>query len=156
MPCGAFGNLFAGFVAKRVGLPVARLVAATTPTAPCTTSLATGVWRRRPLINTVSSAIDIVVPYNFWRMTYYALGEDAAALSAMQDEYVARGEARIPKAAALDFLREIFLSDSVGDDATLATIGTFYGSSARPPDGSLPDVPAHVGGGCGCGAGACA
>ena len=128
VPCGAFGNLFAGFVAKRVGLPVARLVAASNSNGAVHDALAAGVWRRRPLINTVSSAIDIVVPYNFWRMTYYALGEDAAALSAMQDEYVARGEARIPK-AALDFLREIFLSDSVDDDATLATIGTFYGSN---------------------------
>ena len=65
---------------------------------------------------------------------YFALGEDADALRATQDEYASTGEARMP-AAALEHLREIFWSASVDDDSTLATIGTFYGSSApRPPD----------------------
>ena len=134
VPCGAFGNLFAGYVARRAGLPIARLIAATNSNGAVHDVLATGVWRRRPLINTVSSAIDIVVPYNFWRTVYFALGEDADALRATQDEYASTGEARMP-AAALEHLREIFWSASVDDDSTLATIGTFYGSSApRPPD----------------------
>ncbi len=74
VPSGAFGNLFAGYLARAMGLPVTGFVCANNVNNALSTALTTGVFEKRPLRRTVSSAIDIVVPYNFWRFLYFLGG----------------------------------------------------------------------------------
>jgi len=67
-PSGNFGNLTAGLMAKRLGLPAAGFVAATNVNDVVPEYLATGTFRPRPSRRTVSSAMDVGNPSNFARM----------------------------------------------------------------------------------------
>jgi threonine synthase len=67
-PSGNFGNLTAGLLAKRLGLPVAGFVAATNVNDVVPEYLATGTFSPRPSLRTISSAMDVGNPSNFDRM----------------------------------------------------------------------------------------
>ena len=68
VPSGNFGNLTAGLIGKKMGLPVHRYVAATNVNDPVPEYLRTGVYRPRPSQPTVSNAMDVGAPSNFARM----------------------------------------------------------------------------------------
>jgi threonine synthase len=68
VPSGNFGNLTAGLMAKRIGLPVARFVAATNVNDAVPVYLRTGRYEPRPSRRTVANAMDVGAPSNFERM----------------------------------------------------------------------------------------
>ncbi len=68
VPSGNFGNLTAGLFAKRIGLPVARFVAATNINDVVPEYLREGILTTRPSVHTVSNAMDVGSPSNFARM----------------------------------------------------------------------------------------
>ncbi len=68
VPSGNFGNLTAGLIAKRIGLPVRRFVAATNVNDVVPAYLRSGVYAPRPSVRTVANAMDVGTPSNFERM----------------------------------------------------------------------------------------
>jgi threonine synthase len=68
VPSGNFGNLTAGLIAKRIGLPVCRFVAATNVNDAVPVYLRSGRYEPRPSIPTVANAMDVGAPSNFERM----------------------------------------------------------------------------------------
>ena len=68
VPSGNFGNLTAGLIAKRLGLPVRRFVAATNVNDVVPAYLRTGIYEPRPSLRTVANAMDVGAPSNFERM----------------------------------------------------------------------------------------
>ncbi|MBI2484472.1 threonine synthase, partial [Candidatus Uhrbacteria bacterium] len=68
VPSGNFGNLTAGLLAKRIGIPIARFIAATNINDPVPEYLRTGIFRPRPSRHTISNAMDVGDPSNFARM----------------------------------------------------------------------------------------
>ncbi|HKC56655.1 MAG TPA: threonine synthase [Vicinamibacterales bacterium] len=68
VPSGNFGNLTAGLIAKRIGLPVARFVAATNVNDVVPEYLRTGEYKPRASVKTVANAMDVGAPSNFERM----------------------------------------------------------------------------------------
>lgn len=68
VPSGNFGNLTAGLIAKRLGLPVRRFVAATNVNDVVPDYLRSGVYEPRPSVRTVANAMDVGAPSNFERM----------------------------------------------------------------------------------------
>jgi threonine synthase len=68
VPSGNFGNLTAGLIAKRMGLPVSRFVAATNMNKIVPDYLAEGEFKARPSVQTISNAMDVGNPSNFARM----------------------------------------------------------------------------------------
>src|SRR5262245_48448365 len=68
VPSGNFGNLTAGLIAKRIGLPVARFVAATNANDAVPTYLRTGHYQPRESVRTVANAMDVGAPSNFERI----------------------------------------------------------------------------------------
>jgi len=68
VPSGNFGNLTAGLIAKRIGLPVERFVAATNANDVVPQYLASGEYRPRASVKTVANAMDVGAPSNFERM----------------------------------------------------------------------------------------
>ncbi len=68
VPSGNFGNLTAGLIAKRIGLPVERFVAATNANDVVPQYLASGVYTPRASVKTVANAMDVGAPSNFERM----------------------------------------------------------------------------------------
>jgi threonine synthase len=79
VPSGNFGNLTAGLIAKRIGLPVAQFVAATNVNDAVPRYLLSGHYEPRPSISTVANAMDVGAPSNFERVQAL-YGGDLAAL----------------------------------------------------------------------------
>ncbi len=76
VPTGNFGDIFAGFLAKELGLPLGRLVCASNANQVLTDFLRTGVYdRRRPLHKTLSPSMDILVSSNLERLLWYVSDE---------------------------------------------------------------------------------
>jgi threonine synthase len=68
VPSGNFGNLTAGLIAKRIGLPVRHFVAATNVNDVVPEYLRSGIYQTRPSVRTVANAMDVGAPSNFERM----------------------------------------------------------------------------------------
>jgi threonine synthase len=80
-PSGNFGNLTAGLMAKRAGLPIARFVAATNVNDVVPAYLSSGVFEPRPSVPTIANAMDVGNPSNFERMLWL-YGDDRGAMRA--------------------------------------------------------------------------
>ena len=83
VPTGNFGDVYAGYVAMRMGLPVDRLVIATNVNDILARTLATGAYEPREVIATTSPSMDIQVASNFERILFDAGGRDAKSVRAM-------------------------------------------------------------------------
>ena len=82
VPSGNFGNLAAGVMAWRMGVPIAGFIAATNVNDTVPRYLATGVYEPRPSVATVANAMDVGAPSNFERLSWL-FGGDRAAMQAM-------------------------------------------------------------------------
>jgi threonine synthase len=72
VPSGNFGNLTAGLIAKAMGLPIQRMLAATNINDTVPRFFATHKWEPHPTVATISNAMDVAQPNNFPRVTYLA------------------------------------------------------------------------------------
>ena len=130
VPSGAFGNLFAGFLAREMGLPIKEFICSVNANQTLYRAFTTGEFRNDALIPTCSSAIDIVVPYNFWRFLYFASGRNTDKIKSWMDEFRSRGRVKLdPDTRAA--IRRGFSAVSISDDQTLETIRRLY-TSAEP------------------------
>jgi threonine synthase len=95
VPSGNFGNLTAGLIAKRIGLPVMRFVAATNVNDAVPHYLESGHYEPRPSVRTIANAMDVGAPSNFERMQWMyggdveALRRDVAGFAYADDRVVA-------------------------------------------------------------------
>ncbi len=122
VPTGNFGNVFAGYLAKRMGLPVDRLVLATNENDILSVFFATGEYQRGDVRYTVTPAMDIQVASNFERYLYYLMDEDSARLQAFMDDFAKRGRASLDAAPGTGD----FVATAVNVEDTLATIRRVY------------------------------
>jgi len=125
VPTGAFGNLFGGYIARAMGLPVRSFVVANNPNAAVSRILTRGVLKQQRLLQTVSSAIDIVVPYNFWRYLYFVCGRDHGRLKHYMDSLARDGQVHFEDTLR-DTLRDGIISAVVSDPQTLDTMSIMY------------------------------
>jgi threonine synthase len=107
VPTGNFGNVLAGFVAKRMGLPITRLVVATNDNDILVRALSDGRYEKAGVVATASPSMDIEVSSNFERLLFEAHGRDAAAVRAAMDSLAQSGGFSIPP-RALDTIRAEF------------------------------------------------
>ncbi len=82
VPTGNFGDIFAGYVAKKMGLPIADLVIASNENDILPRTLQSGVYEMRGVVATTSPSMDIQISSNFERYLFEASGRDAAAVRA--------------------------------------------------------------------------
>ncbi len=83
VPTGNFGDIFAGYVAERMGLPIDRLVIATNVNDILARTLATGTYEPREVVPTSSPSMDIQISSNFERLLFEAYGRDGKAVRAL-------------------------------------------------------------------------
>jgi threonine synthase len=83
VPTGNFGDIFAGYVAKQMGLPIDRLVIATNSNDILARTVATGAYEMRGVEATSSPSMDIQISSNFERYLFEASGRDAAVVRGM-------------------------------------------------------------------------
>ncbi len=85
VPTGNFGDILAGYLAKRLGLPVGRLICASNANNVLTDFITTGTYdRRRPLLKTASPSMDILVSSNLERLLYLLSGDTALVAGLME------------------------------------------------------------------------
>lgn len=120
VPTGNFGDIFAGSIARAMGLPVDRLVIATNQNDILDRALRTGDYRVGRVEPSISPSMDIQVSSNFERALFLAHGGDGAAVAQLMDELKSGGFAI--SQGALQHLREIYDSGRVSESETLATI----------------------------------
>ena len=120
VPTGNFGDIFAGTIARQMGLPVDRLVVATNQNDILDRALKTGEYRVGRVEPSISPSMDIQVSSNFERALHVAYGGDGAAVAQLMEE-LKSGAFRISQ-GALDHLRELYDSGRVSEPETLATI----------------------------------
>src|SRR5689334_20218315 len=123
VPTGNFGDVFAGFVALGMGLPVERLVIATNVNDILARTLATGTYEPRDVIATSSPSMDIQVASNFERILFEAFGRDARAVRAAMAS-LAQSRRFSLNGNALTRLRAVFSANRADEQETAATIRT--------------------------------
>jgi len=121
VPTGNFGNIFAGYAAKRMGLPIERLVIATNSNDILHRALSTGRYEAHGVTATSSPSMDIEVSSNFERLLFEAEGRDAAKVRRSLAGLGQSGAFTLGD-SALGFMRTIFSSGSADEDQTAATI----------------------------------
>ena len=124
VPTGNFGNILAGYYAKRMGLPVGKLVCASNANNVLTDFLQTGIYdRQRDFYQTLSPSMDILISSNLERLLYH-LTEDTAQVAAWMTELAASG--KYDASRLLPALRENFWAAFADDAATEGEIRAVY------------------------------
>lgn len=120
VPSANFGDVFAGYMAYKMGLPVNQFVVATNANDILHRVISKNDFSKQPLLHTLSPSMDIVVSSNFERLLFSLYDNDGAAvedlLNRFNNEPVQLDQARWDKA------RELFDSLSVDDDTTIDVI----------------------------------
>jgi threonine synthase len=133
VPTGNFGDVFAGYVAERMGLPVDRLVVATNVNDILARTLATGTYDLRDVVATSSPSMDIQVSSNFERLLFDATGRDAAQVRAYMASLAQSGRFSL-SSQALSRIRALFNADRANEEETAATIRTTLRETSRLVD----------------------
>jgi threonine synthase len=121
VPTGNFGDIFAGLVAKRMGIPIDRLVIATNVNDILDRALKTGRYEMKGVTPSTSPSMDIQISSNFERLLYLAYGRDAASIRGLMSGLSQSGAFTIGQ-KELAVIREEFDSAAVNEIETAKTI----------------------------------
>jgi len=130
VPTGNFGDVFAGYIARRMGLPIEKLVIATNQNDILHRCLTTGVYQTEGVRPSISPSMDIQVSSNFERALFDAYGRDGHAVAQCMAELKATGGFTVSQ-GALQALRDIFTSGHVSEEQTSASIAHTLAHSAE-------------------------
>ncbi len=123
VPTGNFGDIFAGYIAKRMGLPIGDLIVATNQNDILHRTLTSGAYTKGTVEPSISPSMDIQVSSNFERALFDAYGRDGTVVAGQMDELKASGGFTISQ-GAIDALRDTYLSGRASEDETRAAIAS--------------------------------
>ena len=118
VPTGNFGNVFAAYLAQRMGFPIDKLIVATNENDILARFFATGEYAVGEVHQTVSPAMDIQVASNFERFLYYYFDEDSGRLSSFMSDFAATGRASLNGAPET----KLFAAVAINQQQTLAAM----------------------------------
>ena len=125
VPTGNFGDILAGYLAKKLGLPVGTLLCASNANNVLTDFIQTGTYdRRRPLHKTISPSMDILVSSNLERLLYL-LSEDSALVAGLMSQLSQEGHYTVP-ADLLKKIQSQFWAGSCDDRQASSTIASVW------------------------------
>ena len=152
VPTGNFGDIFAGYLASKMGLPIERLIIATNRNDVLHRVLTTSTYHRQSLAHTLSPSMDITVSSNFERLLFDLYDRDGAAIADLMQRFD-NGDIAFAD-AAMDKARTLFSSECVTDEQTCEQIASTWaeceylldphsaiGVKAALDCGLSPDVP---------------
>jgi threonine synthase len=128
VPTGNFGDILAGYIAKRMGLPVDRLVIATNENDILARTLAEGAYQVRGVHATQSPSMDIQVSSNFERLLFDACDRDAAQIRRLMGSLTQSGRFEID-ASPLARIRKEFDALRTGETGTAKEIARVHAES---------------------------
>ena len=139
VPTGNFGDVFAGYAAARMGLPIARLLVATNVNDILARALESGRYEVGTVVPTISPSMDIQVSSNFERLLHDAYGRDGAAVTRLMQSLAQSGGFEIDP-VRLDAMRAMFGAARADENETRGAI-----SATLKATGELVDPHTAVG-----------
>jgi threonine synthase len=133
VPTGNFGDVYAGYAALRMGLPVDRLVIASNVNDILPRTLATGCYQPRDVVATSSPSMDIQVASNFERLLFDVYDRDGEAVRASMAS-LDQSRKIVLSTRALSAIRTVFSADRADEGETAATIRTMLRETGRCVD----------------------
>ena len=121
VPTGNFGNVFAGYVAMRMGLPVERFIVASNRNDILTRFFEQGAMQRETVTPSLSPSMDIQVSSNFERLLFELLDCDGSAVADIMARFAETGRFDLPE-RAMAAARRYFLAYRLDDEGTIAEI----------------------------------
>ena len=126
VPTGNFGDILAGYLAKRLGLPVGKLICASNANCVLTDFIRTGTYdRRRPLQKTTSPSMDILVSSNLERLLFLLSDGDAALVAGLMEKLNTEGSYTVSQ-GMLDAIQAQFWAGWCDDTAAGQAIGRVW------------------------------
>jgi threonine synthase len=130
VPTGNFGDVFAGYIAHRMGLPIKQLIVATNQNDILHRFFAQNDYSRGELVKTLSPSMDIQVSSNFERFLFYLYDQDGAKIREIMDKFQQGGGISV-ETAKISAARELFSSFSADDKITCKVINEAYAVSGE-------------------------
>lgn len=124
IPTGNFGNIFSGYLAKRMGVPIKQLILATNENNILERFIKEGVYRPEGFRSTHSPSMDIQIASNFERYLYYFSGENASAVAVRMEQFKVEGQLTFTE-EELTRIQQDLTAYSVGNAQCLETIQTY-------------------------------
>ena len=126
VPTGNFGNILAAYYAKKMGVPVNRLICASNANNVLTDFIKTGTYdRNRNFYTTISPSMDILISSNLERMLFELSGNNDKEVAALQDSLSKNGTFTVSDEIKTK-MGELFWAGCCDDKATLETIGKYF------------------------------
>ena len=125
VPTGNFGDIYAGYIAKKMGLPINKLIIATNKNDILKRVVNTGIYKPKQVEHTVSPSMDIQVASNFERLIFDICSCNSIRTSKLMNDLNERGEFKLEK-EELNKILESFSSESLSDNETKLIINEIY------------------------------
>ncbi|MDA5193354.1 threonine synthase [Govanella unica] len=133
VPTGNFGDIYAGYVARQMGVPIQQLIVATNINDILARTFETGAYTKGTVVPTITPSMDIQVSSNFERLLFDLHGRDGAQVTGLMDDFANSGEFRIG-ATELQSTRALFDATRVSEDETRAAIKATYEATGMLAD----------------------
>ena len=130
VPTGNFGDIFAGHVARQMGLPIEKLIIATNENDILHRMMQTGVYEMQGVTPTIAPSMDIQISSNFERLLFGLYDRDGAAVARSMQELKETGRFSLGQGAQ-SVLHEGYASARADKDETMATIRTMAAENGQ-------------------------
>ena len=121
VPTGNFGDVFAGYIAKKMGLPINKLIVATNKNDILKRVISTGVYKPKKVFQTISPSMDIQIASNFERLVFCINSNNSQITLNKMEELKKNNEFKL-NSEQMNILREDFISESLSEDETKIVI----------------------------------
>ena len=125
VPTGNFGDIYAGYVAKKMGLNIKELIVATNQNNILQRCIISGEYRPSKVVQSISPSMDIQVASNFERILFYLCHENSENLNKLMSDLKEKGYFKLSN-KQLENLKKYFSASSCSEDETLAIIKNIY------------------------------
>jgi threonine synthase len=127
VPTGNFGDIYAGYLASKMGLPINQLIVATNTNDILHRCISSNDFSKRELVHTLSPSMDIVISSNFERLLFDCYERDGTAISELMERFQSE-DVTVADSAFVN-VRSLFDSFTVDDETTVKTIADVYDSA---------------------------
>jgi len=125
VPTGNFGDIYAGYIAKKMGLPINKLIIATNSNDILKRAVNTGIYKPLKVEHTISPSMDIQIASNFERLIFDVCSCNSNKTLQLMNDLNERGEFNLEK-EELKKIKESFCSESLSDEETKSVIKEVY------------------------------
>ena len=117
VPTGNFGDVFAGYIAKKMGLPINKLIVATNKNDILKRAINTGIYKPKKVEQTISPSMDIQVASNFERLIFFTKSSDAAATAKIMKKFKENHKFKLDS-KQVKVIKKDFLSENLSEKET--------------------------------------